>query len=42
MKKIEPLALTGITTYSLKDRPSKVSRRDFGRPWQAGGSCCSA
>ena len=38
MKKIEPLELTGITTYSLKDRPSKVSRRDFGRPWQAGGS----
>jgi hypothetical protein len=38
MKKIEPLALTGITTYSLKDRPSKVNHRDFGRPWQAGGS----
>ncbi|MFZ5450436.1 MAG: hypothetical protein ACOZF2_00985 [Thermodesulfobacteriota bacterium] len=38
MKKIEPLELTGITTYSLKDRPSKVSIRDFGRPWQAGGS----
>ena len=38
MKKIDPLELTGITTYSLKDRPSKVSIRDFGRPWQAGGS----
>jgi hypothetical protein len=38
MKKIEPLDLSGITTYSLKDRPSKVSYKDFGRPWQAGGS----
>jgi len=38
MKKTEPLDLSGITTYSLKDRPSKVSRRDFGRAWQAGGS----
>ncbi|MHB8069990.1 MAG: GSU2086 family protein [Desulfobaccales bacterium] len=38
MKKLEPLNLTGIKTYSLKDRPSKVSRQDFGQPWQAGGS----
>lgn len=38
MKKITPLDLTGITTYSLKDRPSKVSRRDFGRAWVPGGS----
>lgn len=38
MKKIAPLDLNGITTYSLKDRPSKVNLRDFGRPWQAGGS----
>jgi hypothetical protein len=38
MKKITPLDLTGITTYSLKDRPSKVSVGDFGRAWVPGGS----
>jgi len=38
MKKPEPLNLTGIKTYSLKDRPSKVSHREFARPWQPGGS----
>jgi hypothetical protein len=38
MKKIAPLDLTGITTYSLKDRPSKVSVGDFGRAWVPGGS----
>lgn len=38
MKKPEPLSLAGIKTYSLKDRPSKVSHLDFGRPWQSGGS----
>jgi hypothetical protein len=38
MKKLEPLNLTGIKTYSLKDRPSKVSHRDFAGAWQAGGS----
>ena len=38
MKKIEPLDLTGIKTYSLQERHSKVSRRDFGRPWEQGGS----
>lgn len=38
MKKLKPLNLTGIKTYSLKDRPSKVSRQDFALPWQAGGS----
>ncbi len=38
MKKLNPLDLTGIKTYSLKDRPSKVSRQDFAQPWQAGGS----
>ena len=38
MKKIEPLDLTGIETYSLQERHSKVSRRDFGRPWEQGGS----
>lgn len=38
MKKLEPLDLTGIKTYSLQERPSKVSSRDFGRPWEKGGS----
>jgi hypothetical protein len=38
MKKIEPLDLTGIETYSLQERPSKVSQQDFGRPWEKGGS----
>ena len=38
MKKLEPLSLAGIKTYSLKERHSKVSHRDFGRPWEARGS----
>jgi hypothetical protein len=38
MKKLEPLNLSGTKTYSLKDRPSKVSHQDFARAWQAGGS----
>ena len=38
MSKIEPLSLEGVKTYSLKERTSKVSHRDFGRPWQPGGS----
>ena len=38
MKKTEPLSLDGIKTYSLKERHSKVSHRDFGRPWEAGGT----
>jgi hypothetical protein len=36
--KIDPLSLEGLTTYSLKDRPSKVSHQDFARPWTKGGS----
>lgn len=36
--KLAPLALEGVATYSLKGRPSKVNRQDFGRPWPAGGS----
>jgi hypothetical protein len=36
--KIDPLSLKGLTTYSLKDRPSKVSHQDFARPWTRGGS----
>ena len=38
MKKIEPLNLTDLETYSLPGRHSKVSRRDFGRAWERGGS----
>jgi deoxyhypusine synthase len=38
MSKIEPLSLEGVKTYSLKERTSKVSHRDFGRAWQPGGS----
>ena len=38
MTSIDPLSLEGLTTYSLKDRPSKVSHEDFARPWNRGGS----
>jgi hypothetical protein len=38
MKKVEPLSLDGIKTYSLSERHSKVSRRDFSRPGKKGGS----
>ena len=37
MKKLEPLSLDGIKTYSLSERHSKVSCQDFGRPWRKGG-----
>jgi hypothetical protein len=37
MKKFEPLSLEGIKTYSLAERHSKVSLKDFGRPWEPGG-----
>jgi hypothetical protein len=35
---ITPIDLSGISTYSIKDRPSKVSSTDFARVWQKGGS----
>jgi hypothetical protein len=38
MKKLEPLSLDGIKTYSLSERASKVSHADFGAPWRKGGS----
>ncbi len=38
MKKLEPLDLKDIETYSLSARHSKVSWRDFGGPWEKGGS----
>jgi len=37
-EKIQPLSLEGIETYSLKERPSKVSHQDFGQPWTPGQS----
>ena len=37
MKKLEPLSLDGIKTYSLSGRHSKVSFQDFGSPWRQGG-----
>jgi hypothetical protein len=38
MTTIDPLSLEGLTTYSLKDRLSKVSHQDFARPWTKGAS----
>jgi hypothetical protein len=38
VKKLAPLPLEGIKTYSLKERHSKVSIKDFGRPWETGAS----
>jgi hypothetical protein len=38
MKKLKPLDLKGIETYSLAGRHSKVSWQDFGAPWEKGGS----
>jgi hypothetical protein len=38
MKKPEPLSLSDLKTYSLSERFSKVSARDFGRAWEKGGS----
>ncbi|MBM4295019.1 MAG: hypothetical protein FJ126_08985 [Deltaproteobacteria bacterium] len=37
MKKIDPLSLEGIQTYSLKERHSKVSHGAFGQAWAKGG-----
>lgn len=33
---IAPLDLRRLRTFPLRDRPSKVSVRQFGRPWKAG------
>ncbi len=35
---LAPIDLTALATYSLMDRPSKVSIADSGRPWRRGGS----
>ncbi len=34
----EPLALEGVRTYSLYERPSKVDHSRFAQAWQPGGS----
>lgn len=34
---IKPLDLSGLKTYPLAQRPSKVAAADFARPWSAGG-----
>ena len=36
MARWKPIALKGIKTYSIKERRSKVSIRDFGSPWKSG------
>lgn len=33
-----PLPWNQLHTYSLRDRPSKVQKEDFARPWEKGGS----
>ncbi|MFH1597163.1 MAG: hypothetical protein ABIG94_12485, partial [Pseudomonadota bacterium] len=38
MKKLKPLDLKGIETYSLSARHSKVRAGDFARAWEKGGS----
>lgn len=38
MTRFRPLDPGGLRTRSLKDRPSKVTRDDFARPWQKGGT----
>ena len=36
--KFTPIDLSGVKTYSLADRESKVSTDDFAEPWRKGGS----
>jgi hypothetical protein len=38
MAEHEPLDLSGVSTYSLLERESKVNVGDFGRAWKPGGS----
>ena len=38
MKHIKPISLKGIKTYSVKERPNKISVKDFGSSWKAGGT----
>ncbi|MFC1822924.1 hypothetical protein ACFL9T_09480 [Thermodesulfobacteriota bacterium] len=36
MSNIDPISLDGVKSYPLKERSSKVSIDDLGRPWKAG------
>lgn len=36
--KIKPIDLSGVSTYSLADRKSKVNANDFAKTWQKGSS----
>jgi hypothetical protein len=38
MEKPKPINLTGLKTYPLESRKSKVDRADFAHPWKRGGS----
>lgn len=38
IKEIPKSALKGLKTYSLKDRKSKISLKDFARPWAPGNT----
>ena len=38
MKKQKPIDLSGLKTYPLESRKSKVDRADFAHPWKPGGS----
>ena len=38
MNEVEPIGLEKVTSYSLKERVSKVSTDSFGAPWRPGGS----
>ena len=37
-KKFIPIDLSGVKTYRLADRKSKVRSDDFAKPWQKGSS----
>ena len=37
MSSFPPLDLKGLRTYSIMERPSKISREDFARPWTKKG-----
>ncbi len=37
-RRISPISLEGLQTYSISERPSKVSAEDFSSPWVKGGS----
>ncbi len=38
MAEFEPIDMTGVSTYSLRERESKVNIGDFARAWKPGGN----